>query len=121
MKIYRKGNTYWLVPSVIEGKKKAGIKFYKGKFAMNEYWDLDKSATEVGPHEYMFDNHKSTNIIWCIHRSMRNLVNNQQYQGYHTKTATLFVIYEFERTFEDILRKFKAEFLTIKEEANENL
>ena len=113
MKLYKKGNTYWLVPSVIEGKKKAGLKFYKGKFAMNEYWDLDQYATEVEPHEYLFDNYKTTNIIWCIHRSMRNLVNSQKYQGYHTKTSTLFAIYEFERTFEDILIKFNAEFLTI--------
>lgn len=113
MKLYKKGNTYWLVPSVIEGKKKAGIKFYKGKFAMNEYWDLDQYAIEVEPHEYIFDNYKTTNIIWCIYRSMINLVNNQQYQGHHTKTATLFVIYEFERTFKEILKKFITEFLTI--------
>lgn len=113
MKIYRKDQIYWLVPSVIEGKKKAGIKFYRGKFAMNDYLGLEKNAIEVDPHEYIFDNYKTTNIIWRIHRSMRNTVNNQKYQGYHTKTAILFVIYEFERTFEDILRKFKAEFLTI--------
>lgn len=112
MKLYKKGNIYFLIPEVIIDKRMAGLRWEKGRFALNVIYEMFESD-EVEPHEYLFDNYKTTNVIWCIHRSMRNIVNNERYIGSSTKTAVLYSIKEFEETFEDILRKFKADFLTI--------
>lgn len=112
MKIYRKGKIYFLIPDVIINKRMAGLRWEKGRFAINLIHEIFQSE-EVNRHEYLFDNSKTTNIIWCIHRNMRSIINNETYVGSSTKTAVLYSIKEFEETFEDILRKFKAEFLTI--------
>ncbi len=120
MRLYKKNNTYFLIPDVIINKRMAALRWEKGRFAINLISEMFKSE-EVNRHEYLFDNSKTTNVIWCIHRSMKNIVKNENYVGSSTKTTVLYSIKEFEETFEDILRKFKAEFLTIKEEINENL
>lgn len=116
MKIYRVGRDYFLVPDVIKNQG-SGIRYSKSRFTMQCY-DLSK-AEEVPMYEYLFDDKKTSNIIWCIHRGMRSIIEKRRFANSNTHTMVAFAIREFEETFKEILEKFNAEFLTLERKEND--
>lgn len=113
MKIYKNDGDYWLIPDVVkEKKKKGGIRYSNGRFAMN-YSCYLPSAEEVPIHELLFDQSKKTNIVFRMHKHMGNIVRNENYTNGNTKTTVLFAVKEFEESFKDILKRFDVEFLAV--------